>query len=151
MNDYTELAAIAEDALEFAENTNGGFHEFRRKEEEEEDRTGKKLAVGVGGTAAVGTGGYGAYKYGQKRYNAGVKSYTDKGIKPEKAERMMKSKIRRNTSVAGMRQNATVVGRKVAETGRQVKAAVSGRAATVAAKLRAALRLRRKGLPRFRS
>ena len=151
MNDYTELAAIAEDALEFAENTNGGFHEFRRKEEEE-DRTGKKLAVGVGGTAAVGAGGYGAYKYGQKRYNAGVKSYTDKGIQPEKAERMMKSKIRRNTSVAGMRQNATVVGRKVAETGRQVKAAVSGRAATVAAKLRAAL-LRRKGrgIPQFRS
>jgi hypothetical protein len=143
MNDYTELAAIAHEALEFAENTNGGFHEFRRKEEEEEDRTGKKVAVGVGG--------YGAYKYGQKRYNAGIKSYTDKGIKPEKAERMMKSKIRRNTSVAGMRQNATVVGRKVAETGRQVKAAVSGRAATVAAKLRAALRLRRKGLPQFRS
>lgn len=146
MNDYTELAAIAHEALEFADNTNGGLHEFRRKKEEEDDSTRNNAAVKVGGVAAVGAGGYGSYKYGKNRYAAGVKQYTDRGINTAKAEQMMKSKIRRNTSVAGMRQNATVAGRKVAEAGRRVKTAVSGRAATVAEKLRAALRLR-KGLP----
>ena len=116
MKDYTELAAIAHEALEFAETVDGGSYEFRSKKED--DSYADEVAIGAGGAGI----GISALKVAQLR-KRGV-SYKNIGrMVPVGGYRRAKSAYGKASSsvkstTANLRRRAQLKGGKLADSAR---------------------------------